>query len=115
MRNFGFAGYDRVVFVGANGKMAEMAAAMGLSSLEHVDEFVTANRENHEAYRAALQEVPGLSLLRYDEHERSNYQFVVIEVDERQVGLTRDQIVAALQAENVLARRYFYSLSVTCR
>ena len=34
MRNFGFADYDEVGHVGTNGKMSEIAAAMGLTSLE---------------------------------------------------------------------------------
>ncbi len=34
MRNFGFAGYDRVVYLGINGKLSEIHAAMGLTSLE---------------------------------------------------------------------------------
>ena len=59
MRNFGFAGYDEVVHVGTNGKMSEVAAAMGLTSLESLDEFVAVNRRNYEAYRAALGGVPG--------------------------------------------------------
>ncbi len=32
MMNFGFAGFDRVVSIGTNGKMSELAAAMGLTS-----------------------------------------------------------------------------------
>ena len=40
MTNFGFAGYDNVVHVGTNGKMNEVAAAMGLTSLRSVDQFV---------------------------------------------------------------------------
>src|SRR6267378_2313680 len=51
MRNFGFAGLDRVIYVGTNGKMSELSAAMGLTSLESVDEFVAANRRNHQLYR----------------------------------------------------------------
>src|SRR6185312_7235547 len=34
MKNFGFAGYDNVIYIGTNGKMTEMAAAMGLTNLE---------------------------------------------------------------------------------
>ena len=30
MKNFGFSGYDNVIYPGTNGKMTEMAAAMGL-------------------------------------------------------------------------------------
>ncbi len=33
MRNFGFEGYDRVVYLGTNGKMTEICAAMGITSL----------------------------------------------------------------------------------
>ena len=30
MKNFGFAGYDEVMYIGTNGKMTEVCAAMGL-------------------------------------------------------------------------------------
>ena len=108
MRNFGFSGYDRVIYVGTNGKMTEICAAMGLTSLEALDEIVAINRRNYEAYRAGLRDVPGLSLIDYDPAERNNYQYIVVEVDERRTGLDRDALVTALHAENVLARKYFW-------
>jgi dTDP-4-amino-4,6-dideoxygalactose transaminase len=108
MRNFGFAGYDDVVYVGTNGKMPELSAAMGLTSLDAMDEFIAVNMENHAAYAEALADVPGVTLARYDERERSNYQYVVLEVEEEDTGLTRDELQRVLQAENVMARRYFY-------
>jgi dTDP-4-amino-4,6-dideoxygalactose transaminase len=108
MRNFGFAGYDEVVYVGTNGKMNELSAAMGLTSLDAMDEFIAANRANHAAYAAALDGIPGVSLLPYDDRERSNHQYVVVEVEEAEAGLTRDELQQVLQAEQVMARRYFY-------
>lgn len=108
MRNFGFRGYDNVIYIGTNGKMPEICAAMGLTSLESVDEFISTNRRNHAAYQRELDGVPGVSLSGYDERERANYQYVVLEVDERAAGLTRDELVHVLFAENVLARRYFF-------
>ena len=108
MRNFGFAGYDDVVYIGTNGKMSEVSAAMGLTSLDCVEEFVAVNRRNHEAYAKVLGEIAGLKLLPYSRAERNNYQYVVVEVDAERLGLTRDEVVAVLHAENVLARRYFY-------
>src|SRR4029079_16863711 len=39
MKNFGFSGYDNVIYIGTNGKMNEMCAAMGVTSLESLDEF----------------------------------------------------------------------------
>ena len=108
MRNFGFHGYDNVIYIGTNGKMTEVCAAMGLTSLESVDEFMQTNRRNYQAYRRGLDGIPGINLMHYDESERANYQYMVLEVDEREAGLTRDALVEVLFAENVLARRYFF-------
>jgi dTDP-4-amino-4,6-dideoxygalactose transaminase len=108
MRNFGFGGVDRVDYIGTNGKMTEVCAAMGLASLDSMPEFLAVNRRNHETYANELAEASGLKLLRYDDSECNNYQYVVVEVDESETGLTRDELVAALTAENVLARRYFH-------
>ncbi|MCB0255131.1 MAG: DegT/DnrJ/EryC1/StrS family aminotransferase [Anaerolineae bacterium] len=108
MKNFGFAGYDNVIYVGTNGKMSEVSAAMGLTGLESLDEFMSANRRNYTAYRTGLQNVPGMKLAAYDETERCNYQYIIIEVDEVAAGISRDDLVRVLHAENVLARRYFY-------
>ena len=108
MRNFGFSGYDNVIYIGTNGKMTEVCAAMGLTSLESVEKFIETNRRNHAAYRRGLEGIPGLRLMPYDEKERANYQYIVCELDENVAGLTRDELVAVLFAENVLARRYFY-------
>jgi dTDP-4-amino-4,6-dideoxygalactose transaminase len=108
MKNFGFAGYDNVISIGTNGKMNELSAAMGLTQLESLEEFARTNRTNFETYEYNLGGMRGLSLLRYDEENSPNYQYVVAEVDAREFGLTRDQLVRVLHAENVLARRYFY-------
>ena len=108
MRNFGFEGYDAVGYIGTNGKMNEISAATGLAGLECLDDFVAANRRNHERYRRGLAGVPGITVLRYDDAERCNYQYVVSEVEERLTGIGRDRLVEVLWAENVMARRYFY-------
>jgi dTDP-4-amino-4,6-dideoxygalactose transaminase len=108
MRNFGFSGYDSVIYIGTNGKMTEVCAAMGLTSLESIDEFIAINRRNLHAYRGGLVGVPDITFMAYDEGERTNYQYIVLEVDEPTAGLTRDELVSVLIAENVLARKYFY-------
>lgn len=107
MQNFGFQGYDRVVYLGINGKMSEVSAAMGLTNLEGLQEIIACNRANHRAYRQQLARIPGIKLLQYDEQHRSNYHYVVTMIGE-DAGLTRDELVAVLHADNVMARRYFY-------
>ncbi len=108
MRNFGFAGYDNVEYIGTNGKMSEPCAAMGLTSLESIDEFISLNKHNHERYSQNLSDIPGISIFKYNPNERRNYQYVIVEIDDKVTGISRDDLVRLLQAENVLARRYFY-------
>jgi dTDP-4-amino-4,6-dideoxygalactose transaminase len=107
MQNFGFRGYDRVVYLGINGKMSEVAAAMGLTNLESLEKVVAHNRENYRDYEKRLAGLPGVRFFPYDGRHRSNYQYVVALVSE-DAPLTRDELVAVLHAENVMARRYFY-------
>lgn len=104
MRNFGFRGYDTVVHPGTNGKMPEINAAMGLVNLEAMGAFVEANRRNYGDYVTALAGARGLKVLEYDPATDPNYQYVVVEVETGR----RDAIVSALQAENILARKYFW-------
>jgi dTDP-4-amino-4,6-dideoxygalactose transaminase len=108
MRNFGFAGLDTVVALGINGKMNEVSAAMGLTSLESLENFIETNRHNYELYRQQLSGLPGISLSLYEKDEKCNYQYVVLEIEERMSGINRDMLDEILWAENVLTRRYFY-------
>ena len=108
MRNFGFAGMDNVTNVGTNGKMSEVSAAMGLTSLESMQEFIDINYRNYLAYKSALINIPGIRMVLYGEKERNNYQYIVIEIDQAEAGISRDLVLALLHAENIRARRYFY-------
>jgi dTDP-4-amino-4,6-dideoxygalactose transaminase len=108
MRNFGFVTYDKVSHVGTNGKMNEMSGAMGLTSLENMNRFIDVNRANYQAYRQGLADVPGLRVLPHDDSENCNYQYIVVDVEEAESKLDRDQLVQILTAEGVLARRYFH-------
>lgn len=107
MRNFGFKGYDNVIHPGTNGKMVEICAAMGLTNLEGFNDIVSINHRNHDAYRMALDSIPGIRLLEYDPTVNNSYHYVVIEVGE-DFAASRDEIVGALHKENILARKYFW-------
>lgn len=108
MTSFGFTTYDTVVSVGTNAKMSEIAAAMGLTVLESFPEIVAVNRRNYHQYRHELAGVAGLKVTPYDERERCNYQYVVLELNEEEAGIGRDDLLSILWADNVRARRYFF-------
>ncbi len=109
MRDFGFAGdHDDVIDIGTNGKLNEISAAMGLTLLDSMDDIIAANRQVYRRYLYGLAGIPGIRPVIYDECEHNTFHYVVVEVDEAQAGLSRDQLMEVLRAENVMARRYFY-------
>ncbi len=92
----------------AAASFSEAQAAIGLMSL---DDFET-NRDRNArllgCYRKALAHVPGINVVDPAGVDRSNYQYAVLEVDALEFGMTRDDLLGVLHAENVMARRYFY-------
>lgn len=108
MKNFGFSGLDNVIYLGTNGKMNEVSAAMGLTSLESLEEFIDVNRRNYHAYRTYLADIPGIMLRTYDERESNNYQYIILEIDSSSTVISRNHLINILHEENIRARRYFY-------
>ena len=107
MRNFGFAGLDKVIHPGTNGKMTEINAAMGLANLDSVADVMDQNKARYAAYSAALDPIPGLRVAPITPQEERNHQYVVLTVDDS-FPTSRDDLLAALTAENILARKYFW-------
>lgn len=108
MRNFGFSEIDTVAYLGTNGKMTEICAAMGLTSLDSMDRLVDINKRNSQLYSHHFEGLPGIQFAKFDSSERGNHQYVVAEIDPDVCPLLRDEVVATLHAENVLARKYFW-------
>ena len=94
-RNFGFAGVDRVESLGINGKMSEISAAMGLTSLESFPGVCADNRRNYELYGELLANVPGIAFYAYDDAESHNYHYIVVECEGGEETLSRDELIAA--------------------
>jgi dTDP-4-amino-4,6-dideoxygalactose transaminase len=102
------AGPPTAVPLTSNGRMSEAQAAVGLMSLEDYPAILANNRRLHERYRAGLKSVPGLRLFEPTGVDVTNHQYLVVTVDVPAFGLTRDQLLALLKAENINARRYFH-------
>lgn len=107
VHNYGRGEGDHVWSIGTNAKMTEIAAAMGVTSLENMPQLVEVNRARDARYVEGLADIPGIHLRRPDPENDVNFQYVVIEVGPA-AGLSRDDLVATLRAENVLARVHFH-------
>jgi dTDP-4-amino-4,6-dideoxygalactose transaminase len=92
----------------SNGRMSEAQAAIGLMSLDNFSNIVSRNKALFALYRTGLADVAGLRLLEPVNVSQSNFQYIVVEVDDAEFGLPRDLLLKALKAENVVARRYFF-------
>lgn len=111
LKNFGIRGPEAVDGVGANAKMNEFCAAMGLCNLRHVDGEIAKRQAVVERYRAHLSSVDGLQLCPMQEGVKSNYAYFPIVIDERAFGASRNEVFDALAKVGVGARKYFYPLT----
>ena len=111
LKNFGIRGPESVENVGANAKMNEFAAAMGLCNLRHVDEEIQKRKKIVACYRACLSGVEGIQLNVIQEDVESNYAYFPIVIEENVFGFSRNEVYQALAAEKVMARKYFYPLT----
>ena len=106
-RNFGFVDFDCVGGLGTNAKMSELSAAMGLANLDGFDAAIERNRAVYRAYTDHLDGLDHVSLMSFDRRELNNFWYISLELSD-DCPITRDDIVAILHAEHVLARRYFH-------
>ena len=113
LKNFGIHGPEEVDAVGANAKMNEFCAAMGLCNLRHVDEEIVKRRAVVERYREHLEGVDGLRLNVQQPEVRSNYAYFPVVFDENLFGASRNEVMDALAQNGIGARKYFYPLTNT--
>jgi dTDP-4-amino-4,6-dideoxygalactose transaminase len=111
LKNFGFENETEVVMPGTNAKMNEFQALMGLLLLRRMDEMLEKRQAINGRYRERLGLIPGIRLVSEPAVTvRYNCAYMPVEVDEKEFGLTRDQLYLSLREYNVFARRYFYPL-----
>lgn len=110
LKNFGFAGETTVVAPGINSKMDEIRSAYGLLNLKQVDAAIEARHQVAVKYREALREVKGIRFVEDIPGVRHNYAYFPIFIDEKEYGMTRDELYFKMKERNVLGRRYFYPL-----
>lgn len=113
LKNFGIRGPEVVDGVGANAKMNEFCAAMGLCNLRHVDEEIEKRRKVVERYREHLEGVEGIQLSPIQKDVKPNYAYFPAIFDEKVFGSSRNEVFKALGNEGIGARKYFYPLTNT--
>ncbi len=111
LKNFGIKDEVCVDGVGANAKMNEFCAAMGLCNLRHLDEEIAKRKEVWERYQTNLQGYAGIVLNQIKEGLKSNYSYYPIRVKKDSYGHDRNELYDMLREHGFIARKYFYPLT----
>lgn len=113
LKNFGIHGPEVVESVGANAKMNEFQAAMGICNLRHIDEEIAKREKVVGRYRERLGRVEGVKLNPVQENVKPNYAYFPVVFDERVFGFSRNEIADRLAEKGIFSRKYFYPLTNT--
>lgn len=113
LKNFGIHGPEEVSAVGANAKMNEFCAAMGLCNLEHLETEIAKREKVVKRYRQNLEKVDGLQLNVIQEDVKPNYAYFPVVFEEKVFGASRAEVFDALAEQGIGARKYFYPLTNT--
>ena len=110
LKNFGIRGEELVVAVGANAKMNEFAAIMGLCNLKYLNHAIEERKMKDAYYREKLRQIQGIQFFEDDlEIEKNHAYFPIIVSDD--YSMTRDELYDRLKENNVFSRKYFYPLT----
>jgi dTDP-4-amino-4,6-dideoxygalactose transaminase len=110
LKNFGIRGEELVVEVGANAKMNEFCAIMGLCNLKHIDDSIASRKKCAKRYDDALAIAKGISFLTQRADSSKNYAYYPIVIEES-YGQTRDFLYEKLRANNIFSRKYFHPIT----
>ena len=110
LKNFGIHGEELVTDVGANAKMNEFCAIMGLLNLKRIDESIEARKNVYQRYKNLLSDIKGIRILK-KVHVHDNYAYFPIIVGEK-YPITRNELYEKLVSKNIYPRKYFYPLTL---
>lgn len=111
MKNFGIRGEELVVSIGANAKMNEFSAIMGLCNLKHIDETIKAREKRCSYYNEKISELKDIHLFNKIDNVVTNYAYYPIIVDNKTDGISRDGLYKYLRSKEIYSRKYFYPIT----
>lgn len=113
LKNFGISSEDIVDGIGANAKMNEFQAVMGICNLNYVEEEINKRRVVAERYYERLGHIEGIKLNETSQDTKSNYAYFPVLFEEKVFGETRNEVYNRLKQNQIYARKYFYPLTST--
>lgn len=108
LKNFGIRSEELIVSVGANAKMNEFQAAMGLCNLKYLDEEIRKRERKVRLYWDMLENVKKIRLNYYENEIKPNYAYFPVLFEDANM---RNQVYVELLNKGIHSRKYFYPLA----
>ena len=111
LKNFGIRGEALVTEVGANAKMNEVCAIMGLCNLNHINEAIDSRKQVFEKYVSAFEEIKGVDVFRVVKPgEKNNYAYFPVLIQD-DFNINRDDLYNEMRKNGIYPRKYFYPIT----
>lgn len=106
-RDYGKCGED-IECVGLSARMSELHALVGLKNLRNVEKCLKTRRDLIALYQRLLKDIPGIGFQNILPGDKSSGNYMVIFIDEKRFGMSRNSLYEALKEENIETKKYFY-------
>ncbi len=114
LKNFGIQDEETINGIGANAKMNEFCAAMGICNLRHFDEEIKKRKRVYEQYVNRLSGCRGIRLNIVQNGTVSNYAYFPIVIEPDAFGCDRNELHKKMGEQGIYSRKYFYPISNEC-
>lgn len=111
LKNFGIRSEEIIEEIGANAKMNEFQAAMGICNLAYIDEAIKKRKDIVLYYYKCLEGCKGIRINREKKEVKGNYAYMPILVIPEEYKVSRDQLYGIFRANGIYVRKYFYPLT----
>lgn len=108
-RNMAFQTKTRYLHqdIGYNYRMTNLQAAVGLAQMEKIDEFIKKKINTARLYHEQLSKIEGITLPYQEPWAKNVYWMYSILINEKILGLSRDEFMLKLAQEGIGTRSFF--------
>ena len=108
MRDYGKADDGDIDLLGLSARQSELHAAVGLRTVERLDQAIADRARIAAQYREGLADLAGLSFQEIPRHATTTWNYVAIFLDEGRAALSAGPLHDALETVGIQTKRYFY-------
>lgn len=93
--------YYEMIDLGMNYRMTDIQAALGVSQIDKLDQFISRRRAIAQKYNEAFQQLEGVSIPNQLEQTESGWHLYILKLELSRFSVGRKEIFEALRAENI--------------